>query len=130
MPHWIKAGLLYGLAGFALAVALAAARALVLEPLVGRDAALTVEFVVFAAALVAVGLGLMPRFGPWTTNSSLAYGMVGAGLVFAVDAPIGALVSGAGVQDWMTTAALTHGTLFPVALAVMAIGPSFLTARA
>jgi hypothetical protein len=132
MKRWIKAGLAYGAMVFALGVALAALRALVLVPVTGTLVAHGLELALLTAGAVGIGLWVMARSpgGRWTTNSTFAFGLVGAGVALALDAPFMLLQPTTGFHDYLASAALTHAGLFPVALIGFALGPAMATQRA
>jgi hypothetical protein len=130
MTKWIRFGFLYGVVGVSIGIALAAMRHLLLVPALGDRFGLLAEFAIAAVAVVVSGLMLLRRFGPWTTNSALYFGVTGALSTMTIGAPINLLVLGFGIADSMANAGLTHGSAFPLALGIMAFFPVFLTQRA
>ena len=130
MTKWMRLGVVYGAVGVSIGIVLAAARHLLLVPVLGDRVGLLAEFAIAAVAVVLSGLLLLRRFGPWTTNSALYFGVTGAVAALTIGAPINLLVLGFGVAESMAFAGMTHGVSFPLALSIMAVLPAVLTQRA
>ncbi len=130
MTKWLRLGLIYGVVGVTVGMVMAAAGHWLLVPLLGRQVGLMVEIALAALAVVASGLVMMRRAGPWTTNSAVYFGMTGAMAAIAIGMPIDLLGPGPGLAESISASSLRHGTSLPVALGIMAFGPAILTQRA
>ncbi len=130
MASWVKIGITFGFMALSIGTTLAAVRALVLVPLLSESMAMIVEFTFAVVLLTISGLWLMRRGGPWTTNTALYFGGVGAIVYGATSLLINMIALGGPAQAIWLAASLTHGALFPVALALMALGPAVMTQRA
>lgn len=129
MAKWVRIGAIYGIVALSIGTALAALRTLVFVPLFGEGIGIPLEFGLAALSMIGSGLWLMRRHGPWTTNSALYFGGMGAGVYAAAALPINLLTPGGDAIAMFNTVSLTHGAVFPVALAVMALGPALITQR-
>ncbi len=121
---------MFGAMALAIGTILALLRTLLFVPTFGETTGMAVEFGLAALLLIGSGLWLMRWYGPWTTNSALYFGGLGAGLYGIASLPINLLVLGGDAAAVMNTASLTHGALFPLSLAIMALGPAMVTQRA
>jgi hypothetical protein len=130
MAGWIRAGLVFGIVALAIGTALALLRTLFLVPLFGETTGMAIEFGLAAFLLIGSGLRLMRWYGRWTTNSALYFGGLGAGVYAIASLPINLLTFGGDAATVMNSASLTHGALFPLSLAIMALGPAMITQRA
>lgn len=130
MTGWIRAGLVFGIVALAIGTALALLRTLFLVPLFGETTGMAIEFGLAAFLLIGSGLWLMRWYGRWTTNSALYFGGLGAGVYAIASLPINILTLGGDAATVMNSASLTHGALFPLSLAIMALGPAMITQRA
>lgn len=130
MAEWVKTGLNYGFMALSIGTTLAAVRALVLSPLLSPSTAMTVEFGLGVVLLSGSGLWLMRQHGPWTTNTALYFGGVGAAVYGVTSLAINMVALGGPAQAILEASTLTHGALFPLALALMALGPAVMTQRA
>lgn len=130
MESWVKTGLTYGFMALSIGTTLAALRALVLAPLVSPSAAMVLEFGLAVGLLTASGLWLMRNGGPWTTNTALYFGGIGAAVYGLSSLVISWAALGGPVRAILEASTLTHGALFPLALALMAMGPAVMTQRA
>lgn len=130
MTKWIRFGFIYGVVAVSIGVVLIAARQLLLVPALGDRLGLVAEFVVASVAVVVSGLLLLRRFGPWTTNSALYFGLTGALSALTIGAPINFLALEFGVAQSMAFASTTHGAGLLLALGIMAFAPVCLTQRA
>mgnify|MGYP001809679731 CR=1 FL=1 len=130
VPFWLRRGLIYGVMGLSIGTILAFARTTLLAPMIGVWPAAILEVAIAAVLVLASGLWLMGDRAMWTTNSTLAFGVVGAACYFALGLAITFLVLGGGVQDLANNVALTHGLVFPFLLVAMAVGPAMVTQRA
>jgi len=130
LPPWVKTGLTYGLMALSIGTTLAAIRALVLTPLMTPSTATMVEFGLGAVLLTGSGLWLMRQRGPWTTNTALYFGGVGAAVYGLASFIISWIALGGSANAIVSASTLTHGALFPLALSLMALGPAVMTQRA
>lgn len=130
MAGWIKAGLLFGIIALSIGTILALLRTLLLVPAFGETTGMAIEFSLAALLLIGSGLWLMRWYGHWTTNSALYFGGVGACVYAMASLPINLLTLGGDAATVMNSAGLTHGALFPLSLAIMALGPAMMTQRA
>lgn len=130
MGSWVRGGLIYGVIGVSIGTILAAARTLVLVPLFGDMPGYLIELALASIAVVISGLWLMRELGSWTTNSALYFGVLGAATTLLIGAAINFLVLGLSLAESLQVASMTHGIVFPFALAAMAMAPSVLTQRA
>ena len=130
MTKWIRFGFIYGVVAVSIGVVLIAARQLLLVPALGDRLGLVAEFVVASVAVVVSGLLLLRRFGPWTTNSALYFGLTGAVSAIVIGAPINFLVLEFGFAESLAFASMTNGAVLLLALGIMAFAPVCLTQRA
>lgn len=130
MAGWIRAGLLFGVIALPIGAILALLRTLLLVPALGETIGLALEFSLAVLLLIGSGLWLMRWYGQWTTNSALYFGGLGAGVYAIASLPINVLMLGGDAATIMNSAGLTHGALFPLSLAIMALGPAMMTQRA
>jgi hypothetical protein len=130
VPFWLRLGVIYGVMGLSIGTILAFARTMLLAPWIGDWPAAILEVAVVAALVLASGLWLMRGRAGWTTNSTLAYGVVGAAVYFVAGIGLNFIVLGGGVQELAYNVALTHGLVFPFLLVAMAVGPAMVTQRA
>ena len=130
MAGWIRAGLLFGIVALAIGTILALLRTLALVPIFGETIGMAIEFGLAALLLIGSGLWLMRWYGRWTTNSALYFGGLGTGIYAMASLSINLLALGVDAATVMNSASLTHGALFPLSLAIMALGPAMMTQRA
>lgn len=130
MAGWIRAGLNFGVMALAIGTILALLRTLLLVPAFGETTGMAFEFSLAALLLIGSGLWLMRWYPRWTTNSALYFGGVGAGVYAIASLPLNLLTLGGDAATVLNSASLTHGALFPVSLAIMALGPAVATQRA
>jgi hypothetical protein len=128
--NWVRGGLLYGAMGLSIGTILAAVRTLILIPLFGDTFGFLIELALGTITIVIAGLWLMRELGSWTTNSALYFGLLGSATAMVIGAKINMLILGSGLNESIHVASMTHGIVFPVVLAVMAMAPTVLTQRA
>ena len=130
MAGWIRAGLMFGVMALAIGTIIALLRTLLLVPAFGENTGMALEFGLAALLLIGSGLWVMRWYGRWTTNSALYFGGLGAGVYLIASLPINLVTLGDDAATVMNSAGLTHGALFPLSLAIMALGPAVVTQRA
>jgi hypothetical protein len=130
MAGWIRAGLMFGVMALAIGTIIALLRTLLLVPAFGETTGMALEFCIAALLLIGSGLWVMRWYGRWTTNSALYFGGLGAGVYLIASLPINLVTLGDDAATVMNSAGLTHGALFPLSLAIMALGPAVVTQRA
>ena len=127
--HALKAGIIYGLLGFAAGFIFGALREILFIPLFGDRAGHLIEFPMLLAAILLIASVVVRRTGIHTTSSAVVMGIVGVSVLLAIESTFALAIMGQSTDEYLASFNVLKGELFPIGLAAMALAPVFFARR-
>ena len=127
--HALKAGIIYGLLGFAAGFFFGAMREILFIPLFGDRAGHLIEFPMLLAAILLIASVVVRRTGIHTTSSAVVMGIVGVSVLLAIESTFALAVVGQTTDEYLASFNVLKGELFPIGLVMMALASVFFARR-
>jgi hypothetical protein len=125
----LKAGIIYGLLGFAAGFLFGALREMLFIPLFGDRAGHLIEFPLLMVLIFLIAAALIRRREIRSATSAAVVGVTGVAILLAVESTFALAVMGQSTDEYLAGFNVLNGELFPVGLAAMALAPVFFARR-
>lgn len=128
----MKAGLLYGLLGFAAGFIFGTLREVVLIPLFGLSLGHWLEFIPLVAVIIWIGIWITNKWALVEYGEALRAGILGVAVLLVFESILAIFIFGLSIAQYLASFNVLDGELFPIGLLIMAAVPAarvFLTAN-